>query len=236
MNQLQEALRGVAATQELKEWTRRRLVRERTRRRSAGRKGLAAAVCACLLCLLLGAGGYRFYMSSVSYISIDVNPSLELGLNAFDRVVQTVAYNDGGDEIAARLSLQNMPYQQAVDEVLSDQVFQSYAAQGNGVVFTVVSGDGARLQAGLEGCSGYYASGGHSYLADARCLDEAHTNGLSVGKYRAYLELSEYDPSVTVDDCHHMSMGELQQRLEQCHEGAQSTQGHGHGEHRHGHS
>ena len=54
MNQLQEALRGVAATQELKEWTRRRLVRERTRRRSAGRKGLAAAVCACLLCLLLG--------------------------------------------------------------------------------------------------------------------------------------------------------------------------------------
>ena len=40
-------------------------------------------------------------------------------------------------------------------------------------------------------------------------INEAHSAGLSVGKYRAYLELKELDPSVTIDDIRDLSMREI---------------------------
>lgn len=47
-------------------------------------------------------------------------------------------------------------------------------------------------------------------------MKEAHLHEMSFGKYRAYLELSEYDPNVTVEDCHGMTMGEIQNRIDRC--------------------
>lgn len=56
------------------------------------------AVChGCRLCFLMaGAGGYTVYSRPVSYISIDVNPSIELAVNRFDRVVSAKATTQTG--------------------------------------------------------------------------------------------------------------------------------------------
>ena len=72
-------------------------------------------------------------------------------------------------------------------------------------------------------------------------MEEAHSHEMSFGIYRAYLELSQYDESVTVEDCHEMSMGEIQTRIEGCRHHSQTqgqdqqepdgTQGHHNGHH-----
>ena len=49
--------------------------------------------------------GYSWVQRPVSYVSIDVNPSIELALNRFDRVVYAAAYNLEGEEILNGLSL-----------------------------------------------------------------------------------------------------------------------------------
>ena len=41
-------------------------------------------------------------------------------------------------------------------------------------------------------------------------VEEAHEHGLSFGKYRAFLELQQLDPNITVDDVMDMSMCEIQ--------------------------
>ncbi len=62
-------------------------------------------------------------------------------------------------------------------------------------------------------------------LAAAACLREAHQHEMSFGKYRAYLELLEYDENVSVEDCHGMTIGEIQNRIDSC------QQNHGKGGH-----
>lgn len=56
---------------------------------------------------------------------------------------------------------------------------------------------------------------------------------MSFGKYRAYLELSEYDQNVTVEDCHGMTMGEIQNRINRCRQNHAGGNKNGHkGHHR----
>lgn len=214
MNPMRRALGKVTAQEEAKERLRAYLKEKNCRGLKKGPRYRLAFACACLL-LLLGMGGYQLYLFPVSYISIDVNPSIELTLNRLDRVIQVVAYNDDGVRMAEGLALENRPYEQAIDTLMEDAQFQSYLAENAQVVFTVVSDREAQLREGIESRAGY-ALYGQYYAADTQCLHEAHENGLSVGKYRAYLELTQYDDTVSLEDCHSMTMGELQQQIKQC--------------------
>ena len=45
---------------------------------------LVPTLACCLLVLLAGWGGHHAYFTPSAIISIDVNPSLELGVNRFD--------------------------------------------------------------------------------------------------------------------------------------------------------
>ena len=53
--------------------------------------------------------------------------------------------------------------------------------------------------------------------------EQAHENDVSVGKYYAWQQLAEYDSSMTLDQCRHMSISEIH-GLTREHE-----QGHGQG-------
>ena len=228
MNPLQRSLGQVTAPEELKQRTKAYLAAEAERRagKSAGRTaapGLAAAF-ACLLLAILGVGGWQVFRTPVSYISIDVNPSIELALNRFDRVVETTAFNDDGEEVLSRLSFRGQTYGEAIDALFADELFQSYLGPDAKVVFTVVSDSEEALQAGIESGSGFQNYNGECFRTDIHCLEEAHANGLSVGKYRVYMELSHYGSSVTVEDCQDMTIGQLQQELDRC-------SGHGSGHH-----
>ncbi len=210
MNPLQRSLSHVTAREESKEW-----LRENLSARQGGRFRPLAAALACLL-LMLGVGFWQLWRTPVSYISIDINPSIELALNRLDRVVAVTAYNEDGAAVAQGLSLENRPYQQAMDALLADEVLQSYLGEGARLYVTVVSDREDRLRQGIQGCYGYRDHHGQYYQADRACLTEAHENGLSVGKYRAYLELSSYDATVTVEDCHSMTMGEIEEQIRAC--------------------
>ena len=47
--------------------------------------------------ILSSAGGaYAYAKAPVAYVSMDINPSVELGVNVFDNVVSVEAYNEDG--------------------------------------------------------------------------------------------------------------------------------------------
>lgn len=232
MNPLQRALGHVTA----RAGTRERTLAALAARRRWGRpvRRLAPAL-ACLL-LVLGVGAWQVWRTPVSYISIDINPSLELALNRLDRVVKVTAYNDDGAAVAGRLSLENQPYQQALETLLADEGLRQSLTEDSGLYFTLVSDKAEELQAGLKQCGSYQEYQSRCYETDAACLEEAHLHGLSVGKYRAYLELSQYNAAVTVEDCHSMTMGEIEAQIKACgghrsQSGEAGGAGHHHGGH-----
>lgn len=238
MNVFQKSMGEIRATEELKNNTLRYLTKQqenqsRVRPHLVFRYALAA-VC---LFLLLGTGGYSMYRKPVSYISIDVNPSIELGINRFGKVVSADAYNEDGQDILQHVSLENISYTQAINRLLKDESDHHYLGNDSLLVFTVISDHSYRIIEEINTNTFSQAYNTLMYTSDPVCMEEAHSHEMSFGLYRAYLELSQYDENVTVEDCHDMTMGEIQTRIEGCrhHSDTQEPDEHHeshHGEHR----
>lgn len=222
-NRIHDAFERITAPGELKSSTLDYLHFQRLQRtaRRKSRWGWAVACC-CALLLGLAAGAYRFFTVPVSYVSVDLNPSIELALNRADRVTSVSAFNEDGILVLEGLPLKGTLYTEAIAILLNSPAMEPYLSNEPALTFTVAAGSGekeAALIAGIQSSPEYGAYGGISYRADLSSIDEAHSCGLSFGKYAAYLVLSQYDESVTVADCHSMTMAELHQRIHTCRDG-----------------
>ena len=194
------------------------------------------AVCA-MLVLVLGIGGYRFLGMPVSYVSIDVNPSIELVLNRLDRVISAEAYNEDGETILNAVSVRGLHYTEAIDRMVESDVMRPFLGRNGGLTFTVASDSGQRentLLNGIENTRGCRVHGGVGVGADINMLQEAHENGLSLGKYAAYQILFQYDSTITAEDCHNMTMWEIHRLIEAHGHGEEQESGNGHYEEQRG--
>lgn len=231
MNRIRESMEGIRASRELKVGTLRYLERQRGRiSRPVWRRGssyaLAAAIC---LLLVFCVGWHRLYSIPTSYISMDVNPSIELGINRYGRVVEAEAYNEDGRDVLRHLSLKNKPYVQAVGSLLEDEAYRKYLADNATLIFTVISDSPDIITEELDSLEEGESYRILIYTSDSHCMEEAHRHEMSFGKYRVYLELAEYDRSVTVEDCHGMSIGEIQDRIDGCRQHRERQHGENHG-------
>lgn len=211
-NQIQEAFDSIKADSGLKESTRRFLSRKRARERRRHLLRWVTAVLCVLLLISAGAEGYSWMQAPVSFISIDVNPSIELALNRFERVVEVSAFNAQGAEVIGGLDLKGRKYTDAVNRIVESPAMLRYLSDDEAeLVFTVAASgrESDTIQTGIEHCHSHSGHSCYSVSADIGLVTAAHENGLSLGKYSAYLELAGYDDSVTVDDCRDMSVSEI---------------------------
>lgn len=215
MNRIRESMGGIRAAEELKSHTLQYLEQQRHRRVNLRRapQYVMAAIC---LFLLLGVGGYIRYNKPVSYISMDVNPSIELAINRYGKVISAEAYNRDGQNVLQHLSLKNRPYVQAIRTLLEDEISGGFLTENATLVFTIISDSPDAIREGLDTIDFAYSYQVLTYISDRECMQEAHQNEMSFGKYRACLELTEYDQNLTIEDCHDMTMGEIQDRIEGC--------------------
>lgn len=193
------------------------------------------AACVAVVAVLVGFGGYHVYTTPAAAISIDVNPSVELGVNCFDRVVSVDAYNDDGQRLVESLDedVLNMNYEDAVDCILTSDDMQSLLAKGEILSVAVAGEDDARcdvMLTRLEQCTNEHASG-HAYChrTDANEVEQAHHNGVSFGKYQAILAAQEADPSLTFEQARNMTMRELRAIADGEVDGAAAAGGQGSG-------
>lgn len=213
-NRIQDAFDNIKADSSLKESTKVFLAEKREKKNSPFQSRAFyrtfAAVCTILL-LTVGIGGYWWAQVPVSYVSIDINPSVELGLNRLERVVSATAYNPEGEEILQELSLKGKKYTEAIHAVVESQAMARYLTKDAELVFTVAA-EGSRekeIETGVAYCSKHIGHKCHRVSADMEIVSSAHDNEMSVGKYYAYLQLSQYDSAVSLDECRHMSMQQI---------------------------
>ena len=177
---------------------------------------MAASLCLIISGIFLGQQAIKIYAMETAYISIDVNPSIELCLNKFDRVVNVLAYNEDGQRVVDCLDVKNKCYTDALEEILHNEVFCSYIGTESDLTFTIVSDKEEVLRAGIESCAQGTEHHGTINCSDTQTRQIAHENHCSVGKYAAYEELVQYDEEVTIEDCRDMSMHEIHNRINEC--------------------
>lgn len=209
--EMRETFASLHAPEELKDRTRDAVVRQVRRRKRL--RPLAAV--ACLAVVVVTLGGWRAYFTPSAVISVDINPSVELEVNRFDRVLSLEGRNDDGTALAADLDVRFQDYQTALEEVLSSAAVTDCLARGEELSIAVVdlTGQGAAdLLSGVEDCAAS-TPGVHCYAADYGDVSDAHSCGLSYGKYSAYLALHVLDPAVTVEEVQGMTMSEIRARI-----------------------
>ncbi len=232
-DKLKESFDQIEAEEPLKERTKAYLAQKTngyTRRKtSAYRQLIPAAVC--VLFLLLG--GHWLYFTPTVAISIDINPSIELGVNRFNQVVSVNAYNDDGRELLTSLDVKYLNYSDAVDQILQDETITNLLSHDEVMMIGVIGSQGAqssKILSDLESCSAEKKNM-YCYYARSEEVESAHEMGLSYGKYKAFLEVQALDPSISVDKIRNMSIKEIRSltnMLSNNHGNSENTQGHGH--------
>ena len=81
----------------------------------------AAMIMACFLFVILGQKGYSAYFTSVSTISIDVNPSIELDVNQFEKVIAVKSYNEDGEALISAANIRFLDYREALMLLLQNE-------------------------------------------------------------------------------------------------------------------
>ena len=111
---------------------------------------LAAAAC---LALIVAAGGGGWYLQNntvASVVSLDVNPSVTLNVNAKETVLSAVPVNEDGGDILAGMDLTGVPLDVAMNAIVGALLTQGYVDElANSILITVEDDDagrGARLQ------------------------------------------------------------------------------------------
>lgn len=229
---IRSAFGKIKADDELKNITEKAVLNSRPK--ITLHKMLIPAVC--MLVLTIGIIGVSIYFSPVSVISIDVNPSLELGVNRFDKVISATGYNDGGNRLAEDIGVRFMDYADAVEKILSSRQVTDYTAAGEEVSVAVVALDGSGGEVMLEKIENCTGNGVFCRQADFETVSCAHEEGLSYGKYSAYLEAKAENPDLTVEDVYGLTMRELHElcKHKEDHQGGHHGNGNGNGGHGNG--
>lgn len=211
-NRLKAAFDSLQADEALKQKAWESVQQKRKKRRPYyGR--LVPAFCLLLLCL--GFGTWRLYAAPVAHITIDINPSVELQINRWDKVVDVKGLNPDGEALAQSLSVRFWDYPQAVEEILQTPLVEEAVAQGETLAVGVMGDDPQRREEMLEvlaSCPGM-GQNAYCYGADTEQMEKAQEAGLPCGKYQAFLEWQALDPNATVEQARTMTMSQLRQKI-----------------------
>lgn len=213
---LREAFDQVRAEEELKARTREFLLQkiESSQKKVLFSARRLAAVAACMM--LLFGGGWFTYFTPAYAISVDVNPSFELEINRFDKVVSVEAYNQDAYRLTSSLDVRYLDYRDALEQILSDPNMEVYLVQDQPVSVTVFGADEKKndeMLANVTACTSSYLNV-HCACASREEVSAAHESGMSFGKYRAFLELQALDPDVTAEEVQALTMCQIQGRIE----------------------
>lgn len=212
---IKDAFSCVRAEEDLKASTKAFLSEKIHKRRQVfvPRYLVTALVCLCLLIF----GGNWLYFTPTAAISIDINPSIELEINRFGRVLSVSGYNDDGRQLAQQLHLKHLGYADAVEQILATDAISDLLARDEVLSIGVIGSDEAQNDGILSTLRTQTSEKERTfcYSAAPEEVAQAHELGLSYGKYRAYLTLKELDPSATPEQVQDMTMRQIVDRIAQ---------------------
>jgi hypothetical protein len=189
------------------------------------KRKIAVALSAGLIFSLAG-GGYAYAKTPVAYVSMDINPSVELSINAFDKVVSVEAYNDDGKKILEGTNIVNAKVEDAVKTVITNAISEGYIKEdGLSAIEITTATDkekvAAELDESLKEAADETLSDNNKEakvetenVALAR-RDEARKLGMTPGKLNLIQKLQALDPTITVEDYKDSSVKDIQKKAKE---------------------
>ena len=174
-------------------------------------KRVIAAACAAVFVCAASIGAYAYYKTPISYLSLDINPSVELGVNAFGKVVSAMAYNSDGATILDGKNLFGSDVKNAVNLLVKSAAQKGFVAEDGSTVIAVTSEtDNSTTAADLQDSAEQGADAAIKSEGDTASVvkenvalerrEEAQELGITPGKLNLIQKLQALDSSITVDE------------------------------------
>ncbi|HBQ86512.1 MAG TPA: hypothetical protein DD811_08535, partial [Syntrophomonas sp.] len=92
--------------------------------------------------------GYRIYSIPEGYVSIDINPSIQLAANRFNRVIDIQSFNSDGKIVLEQSKVKHKSIEDSIERIIDISVSLGYLSEDNhNVVIDVVSGNNNTVEA-----------------------------------------------------------------------------------------
>jgi len=97
------------------------------------------AIAACMALLFIGSG--FAYATPASYLSVDINPSVELGINTFGLVVSAEALNKDGEDVLSGIDVKGTKAKKAVNIIVDAATDKGYLKDDGSSVVLITAAD-----------------------------------------------------------------------------------------------
>lgn len=165
------------------------------------------------LVLILSCVGIWFLPATS--IGVDINPALELTVNALDRVIALKGKNVDGLEVAAKLDVAGMPYDEAMQRILISEELAPYLENGSMISISVIGGGSdthAEEMLSKVVCRAYALAEDENVFycqTDRETQAAARASGLCIPRYLAWQHLLQKNPDVTAEEVSQMPKDEI---------------------------
>ncbi len=157
---------------------------------------------------------------AVAYVSLDINPSLELSVDKNLNVIDVKYFNDDAANLLNQERLKGTNLYDALATVVNQAIAANYikTGQDNLIVSTITPAGAATAPVDQQSIQQYLEKsinkGGltgevRMYSASGEFRAEAENEGLSPGKYLIYEQLKETGDQVSIDDVRNNNIREL---------------------------
>lgn len=157
------------------------------------RKFLSMAACLLLVCMA-AFSGHRLYYTPVSYIYMDINPSIRLDLNCFERVIAVVPLNADAETLLTGASVPGSRAETCMEQIVNACREQEYINETNTDIEISVRTEHAKVESSVEAASAVFAE--EELLVSVHAIDEAEnqdalTRSISAKRLRALKAYTE---------------------------------------------
>ena len=145
---------------------------------------------------------------AVAYVSLDLNPSIELGLDRRNIIVSATGLNKQGGDLLATCPVISKTMEEGINEIISATVVAGYLSRERNIVVSTVTvtGSGGNISEELvtrviEGSLASSSIQAEVLVQDVgvEIREEARQQGLSPGRYLAQQKEGLQDVTVTVE-------------------------------------
>ena len=216
-NKIREAFDTVQAPERLKRKTRAYL-RKRTfdyGHNVLQRRKMRQRLAGCLVSLALVCTGAGVWFWPSASISVDINPSIELKVNALDRVIALEGRNSDGIALVKQIDVAGMEYDDAMQRILLSSGLEPYLDEGSMITITVAGGGTeahAEQMLSRVLCRAYNIAQEENVLycqVDWETVKKARAVNLCIPRYLAWQHLLQTDPDLTPEDVRQIPKEEI---------------------------
>jgi len=179
------------------------------------------AVASVLIILMAGLLYIGNIPSAAAYLTIDINPSIELAVSSKGKVISASALDNEGGRILAEVKLKGRDLSEAVELIVAQAVTDNYIEESgdNVILATLTVASGTEPLVDLN--SVYNAiilplesSGLESDViiepVEPELREEAAATGISTGRYLLYNKSNQKGLQISISDITSMNLGKLQ--------------------------